>query len=204
MSRLIALRHAATAWNESGRLQGRSDPPLSVEGAAAAARWRLPPVEADAAAGDAWQVYCSPLLRARQTAAAMGLAPRAAPALIEMSWGRWEGESLAALRQRLGPALAANEARGLDFQPAGGESPRQVMERLRPFLAALGGAGRPAAAVTHKGVLRALIALATGWDFLGRAPARLTAGRALLFRLGGDGALGLLRDDLALDGGAAA
>lgn len=189
MSRLLVLRHAATAWNEAGRLQGRSDPPLSPAGRAAAAGWRLPPPPGGCAR---WRVYCSPLTRARQTAEAMGLAPVAAPELIEMSWGRWEGETLAALRDRLGPALAENEARGLDFRPEGGESPREVMARLRPFLARLAGAGEPAVAVTHKGVLRALLAIATGWSFRGRAPARPGAGSALLFGLGPDGGLALL------------
>ena len=199
MTLLLAFRHAATAWNESGRLQGRSDPPLSAAGRAAAAGWRLPP-------GTPWRAWCSPLARARQTATAMGLRPRLAVELTEMSWGAWEGQSLPALRARLGPALAENEARGLDFRPEGGESPRQVMARLAPFLARLAAAGEPAAAVAHKGVMRALLALATGWDFLGRAPARIDAGTALLFRLEGEGegALRLLEAGVPLSAPVAA
>ena len=44
---------------------------------------------------------------------------------------------LADLRAELGPAMAENEARGLDFRPPGGESPREVQARLKPFLADL-------------------------------------------------------------------
>jgi broad specificity phosphatase PhoE len=173
--RLLLLRHAPTAWNEAGRLQGRSDQPLSPAGQALAASWRLPAF----AAG--WPVLSSPLLRARQTAEAMGLLPRPEPTLIEMDWGRWEGRTLAEIAAAEGPALAANEALGLDFQPPGGESPRAVMARLAPWLR--GVARQELVAVAHKGVLRALLALATGWDFRGQPPARPGSGQALLFAL---------------------
>lgn len=190
--RLLALRHAPTAWNAAGRLQGRSDQPLSEAGRALARGWRLP----DWAA--AWPVLASPLRRTRETAEAMGLTPRAEPALLEMDWGAWEGRTLADLAAELGPALAANEARGLDFRPAGGESPRAVMARLEPWLAARGAEGRDLVAVSHKGVLRALLALATGWDFQGKPPARLRAGQALLFTLGRDGRLTFAPPPLSL------
>ena len=65
------------------------------------------------------------------------------------------------------PAMIENEARGLDFRPPGGESPRDVQARLRPFLESL---RDPTIAVTHKGVLRALYALATGWTMERKAP----------------------------------
>jgi probable phosphoglycerate mutase len=194
MTRLLALRHAATAWNELGRLQGRSDQPLSAAGRAAAAGWRLPRFAAD------WPVATSPLARARETAAAMGLAATPQPALIEMDWGRWEGRTLEEIAVTEGPALAANEARGLDFQPPGGESPRQVVARLRPWLAGLGG---DQVAIAHKGVLRALLAFATGWPLLGKPPVRLAAGRALLFTLDAGGRPSLVLPTLSLTEAAA-
>lgn len=173
--RLLLLRHAPTAWNAAGRLQGLSDQPLSPAGLAQAATWRLPGF----AAG--WPALCSPLRRARQTAEAMGLRPTTEPALIEMDWGRWEGLTLAEIAAAEGPAFAANEALGLDFQPPGGESPRAVMARLAPWLRSV--ARRELVVVAHKGVLRALLALATGWAFLGKPPARPRHGQALLFAL---------------------
>ena len=81
-----------------------------------------------------------------------------------MDWGDWEGARLADLRAADPPGMAANEARGLDFRPAGGESPRELQERLRPWLADCAAAGAASLAVCHKGVIRALFALATGWD----------------------------------------
>lgn len=158
------LRHGATAWNGEGRLQGRRDEPLTTESLAWLQARRLPPHPAFA------EVAVSPLSRARQTAEALGLAARVEPALVEMDWGAYEGHTVAELRAAHGDAFAANEARGLDLQPPGGESPRAVQARLLPWLAAL---ERPTLAVSHKGVIRALLAMAHDWPMLGRAPAKL-------------------------------
>lgn len=178
MTLLAVVRHAATRWSDAGRLQGRSDPPLSPQGVACARRWRLP-----SELGGCLLVS-SPLRRAVETARLLGLGePALEPCLIEMAWGEWEGCRLAELRARLGDGMFANEARGLDFQPPGGESPRAVQTRLAPFLAAAAGADQPVAAVTHKGVVRALLALATGWDMRAKPPWRLDWAAAHLFRL---------------------
>lgn len=178
MSRLLLIRHGATAWNEAGRIQGRSDPPLSEAGRAAVAAWRLPPE-----AGNAhW--LSSPLTRARATAEMLhGAAVAAEPRLIETDWGTWEGKALAELRTELGPAMAENEARGLDFRPPGGESPRDVQDRIRPLLAELAAGSGTTVAVTHKGVIRAVYALASGWDMRAKPPVKLRDGCAQSFTL---------------------
>ncbi len=181
---LVLIRHGPTQWNLERRIQGRADPPLAPEGRDAVAAWRLPPE-----ISDDWIWLTSPLARARETAALLHEAPASVePALIEMDWGAWEGRRLTELRSEGGAAMAAAEARGLDLQPPGGESPRQVQDRLRPFLARLAASGRPTVAVTHKGVIRALYALASGWDMTGRAPEKLRDGRAQRFLLGPGGA----------------
>ncbi len=178
MSRLLLLRHGATAWNAAGRIQGRSDPGLSPAGRAAVARWTLPAWSAEAR----W--ICSPLRRARETAALLHAGPLVdEPRLAEMDWGAWEGRRLAELRDDFGAEMAANEARGLDFRPPGGESPREVQRRLRPLLAALALAGADVVAVTHKGVIRAAYALASGWDLTGKPPVKLRDGCAHIFAL---------------------
>jgi len=159
------LRHGATAWNAAGRMQGRADPPLSPNGRAALQGMRLPAALALAR----W--VSSPARRARETADLLGAdAVEVADALVEMDWGAWEGETLATLRRD--PDFAENEARGLDFQPPGGESPRAVLRRVAAWTATLTG-DRPVVAVTHKGVIRAVLCLATGWDMLGKPPAKL-------------------------------
>ena len=192
MTPLVLIRHGATQWNLDGRMQGRADPPLAPAGRAAVSAWRLPlemtDPGADKGAGD-WIWLTSPLVRARETAALLRAAPVSVePALIEMDWGAWEGRRLADLRAEGGAVTAAAEARGLDFQPPGGESPRQVQDRLRPLLERLAATGRPAVAVTHKGVIRALYAQASGWDMTGRAPEKLRGGCAQRFLLGPGGA----------------
>ena len=45
------------------------------------------------------------------------------------------------------------------------------------------GGGAPTAAVTHKGVIRAVLALATGWNMLGKPAYRLDWSAAQLFHL---------------------
>ncbi|MDH3473040.1 MAG: histidine phosphatase family protein [Rhodospirillales bacterium] len=190
---LILLRHGPTDWNAEGRMQGRSDRPLSAAGRAAVRRWRLP----EGAAGYCWA--SSPLGRARQTAALLGHEDAGVEAaLIETDWGDWEGARLAELRERFGEEMTTLEAKGLDFRPPGGESPREVQARLRPWLAALAGAKRPCVAVSHKGVIRALLSLATGWDMTGPPPEKLRSDSAQCFRLMPDGRAEVVRLNLPL------
>lgn len=195
MTRLLVVRHAETAWNQARRIQGRADPPLCEAGRAEAGRWRVP---ADIAVSR-WVV--SPLVRAVETAGLMGLDAATDARLAEMDWGQWEGRRLSELRAELGRAMAANEARGLDFRPPGGESPRDVQGRLMPLLADLAGADGTVGAVTHKGVIRALYALAVGWDMRAREPDRVDWDAAHLFALGPDGAPSVERLNIPLGDG---
>lgn len=171
------LRHADTAWSAEGRIQGRSDVPLSDAGRMAFRSFRLP----EDCSG--MRVVTSPLARCVETARLLGAgeAPRE-PRLAEMSWGAWEGRKLADLRAELGRAMVENEARGWDFRPQGGESPREVLARVRSWLAEL---REPTLAVTHRGVIRAVLASACGWDMLGKPPAKLEWDAVHLFRLTG-------------------
>ena len=190
---LIVLRHGATEWNDEARLQGRPDPPLSDHGRRALLGLVVPP---------AWrQMPCwvSPLRRAGETARVLGWRdPVIVPELIEMDWGRFEGRRLADLRAELGDALSQNEARGLDFRPPGGESPREVTIRLQRWLDGLGNAAGDALLVTHKGVRRALLVLATGWDMRGSPPVKLRNHDALILQRAPSGQLTML-DTVSLE-----
>jgi broad specificity phosphatase PhoE len=183
MTPLLLIRHGATAWNASGRLQGRADIGLSAAGRAEVEGWRLPAAFAQAR----W--LTSPLRRARETAALLTGRPVVVePRLIEMDWGAWQGLRAA----ELDPAkLAANEALGLDFRPPGGESPREVAARVRALVAELAADPGPVVAISHKGVIRAALALATGWDMRARPPLRLARDQALALRAEADGQLEL-------------
>ena len=164
-------------------MQGRADLPLSPAGRAQVLGWRLP---------EAWgnaRWLSSPLRRATETAALLTNGPVATEArLIEMDWGAFEGRTLADLRTNAPAAMAANEARGLDFRPMGGESPREVRARLESLFAELAqpDAG-DAICVTHKGVIRAALSLATGWDMRTKPPLRLNGDTALILHTDGAG-----------------
>jgi broad specificity phosphatase PhoE len=120
------------------------------------------------------RIVTSPLSRCVQTAALLGASDATRePRIIEMDWGEWEGRTLAELREELGDAMTQNEARGLDFRPPGGESPRAVIERIKPWLREVAAAGVPTLAITHRGVIRAILAEASGWDMRGKPPAKL-------------------------------
>lgn len=191
---LLILRHGPTTWNAEGRIQGRIDQPLSDAGRAVVRGWRLPPE----AGGRIW--YASPLSRAWETAGLLGLAPRPEPRLREMDWGEWEGMRLADLAAAgiLTPDL---ESRGLDLRRPGGESPRDVQERLRPWLAAVAAGGEPAGAVAHAGVIRALYALAVGWDMADKPPHKIRDACAHVFSLASDGTPSLVRLNIPLEPG---
>ena len=186
VTRLLLIRHGMTEWNETRRLQGRADPGLSPRGRAEVRSWRLP----EAWDGARW--LSSPLRRACETAALLTAAPVGIDQrLIEMAWGAFEGRRLADLRAEDPAGMAANEARGLDFRPPGGESPREVAERVRGLAAELAGEPGPVVAVTHKGVVRVALALATGWTMREKPPVRLAGAHALALLCRPDGRLEL-------------
>ena len=178
------IRHAPTTWNEAGLIQGHTDTPLSEAGRAQLANW-APPAQLLAA-----EWVCSPLQRCRDTARHLaGRSVATDDLLKEMFWGDWQGETLPGLRQRLGEEMTRREALGWDFRPPNGESPRDVAVRLKAFLSKVAEREQPTVAVTHRGVIRAAFALATGWDFLGKPPFKMKREAVQLFWLSADGSL---------------
>jgi len=190
---LVVIRHGPTAWNEEKRLQGHTDIPLSDAGRDSVSGWRVPPSLAR------YHWVCSPLRRARETAELLGARElEIEPALKEMHYGKWEGSRLGDLRKELGAAMAENEARGLDFRPDGGESPREVQMRLTPWLADVAGRDRPTLAVSHHGVLRALFSLATGWDMAGNPPEKFRWGAMHCFDVAENGEVSVARINVSI------
>jgi probable phosphoglycerate mutase len=204
---LLLIRHGPTEWNAAKRLQGRADIPLSDAGRRTVSSYVVPP------AFRSFDWLVSPLLRTRQTAALLGLSARVEDRLVEMDYGVFEGRSVAELRAELGDAMIENEARGLDFTPPEGESPRQVQDRLAPLLAEIASRdhgprdhgthgdrppGIATGCVTHKGVIRAVLAAATGWDMTGKPPVKLDWSSAHLFQLDPAGGVRLDRPNIAL------
>ena len=190
---LALIRHGTTEWNTDRRIQGSTDIPLSEIGRAEVKSWKVPAEFRDFG----W--ISSPLSRARQTAALLGAKSVAIePRIVEMDWDQWEGLTLADLRQKFPAELAAKEAQGVDFHAPGGESPRQVMARIELWVADIAATGKPTVAVTHKGVVRAALALATGWDMLDKWPVEIDWSAVHLFAVDGEGRLTAERLNIAM------
>jgi broad specificity phosphatase PhoE len=175
MTVLALIRHGPTVWNADKRAQGHTDVPLSDAGRFEVTRWRAPPEIPRR------RIFSSPLVRARETAELLLGTPEIEARLIEMSWGDWEGRTIAELRETLGPAMAENENRGFDFRPDAGESPREVLARVQPWIDEVAARGQDATAVTHLGVIRVVMAVAFGWNMLGKPPVKLHRAAAHLF-----------------------
>lgn len=192
MRRIVLIRHGITDWNASGRIQGQTETHLTEEGIRAIEAWRFPSEWRQAT----W--VCSPLQRTRETLKVMGVHnPQIVPDLVEMNWGDWTGRTLAALREELGEDFRRNEDRGIDLQTPGGESPRDVRARLQQWIAGLDTNGPAIIAMTHKGVIRAAISLATGWDMKQDFPVKLKRHGFHFFRLDDSGLM--ILDELNSD-----
>lgn len=161
---LYAIRHGQTDYNSEGRLQGSLDIPLNDTGRAQAlANGRtlagfggleLPLSDFD------W--VASPLGRTRETMElvrrAAGLAPddyRTDDLLIEVSFGDWEGQTLAEVEAHSPGLIEARDRAKWAYRPPGekAESYAILADRIDGFLSALTG---PTICVAHGGVIRAL------------------------------------------------
>lgn len=169
MIHVYFIRHGQTQWNCEQRLQGRTDIPLNEAGKRQISGYHLPRHLLSL------QWFHSPLLRAQQTAELLYLDAQAEASLIEMSWGEWEGKTLKQLKYNDPSHFEKQEALGLDLQPKGGESPRLVGKRVTHWLQSFddSNTNHRIGCVSHKGVIRAIYALATNWDMLGKSPHKL-------------------------------
>ncbi|WP_027708068.1 histidine phosphatase family protein [Zooshikella ganghwensis] len=170
MLTIYCLRHGTTQWNLQRRIQGRQDTVLLPEEVSRLQHLQLAPT---------WKQfdwYSSPLMRAQQTVQALGMNYQTLEPWQEMDWGCWEGQTLANLRQQHPEELIYQEQRGIHLHPAQGESPYQVLQRITQWAAQENTqqlTHSPKVIVTHKGVIRPLLAAATGWLMLDKYPTRL-------------------------------
>jgi probable phosphoglycerate mutase len=193
--KLALLRHGPTDWNAQKRIQGSVDTPLSAEGIALMSGLLVPEEFSMA------QRYCSPKLRARQTAACLGLTDLIIDArLAEQNWGDWEGLTRGEMLARDGEDAfeKAGSNRGLEFRPPKGESTGEVHARVASFFEEVGAKGQDAIAVCHAGILRAAYALATNWDLSAPYPSELDLKAVLVLNLTADGTPSLAALNLPL------
>jgi broad specificity phosphatase PhoE len=156
------LRHGATEANlaDPPRLQGRRhNPPLARLGIRQAEATRdflaIRPID---------QCYCSPLLRAVQTAAIVaaphGLSPQPLDGLTECDLGRWEGMDWQTIRYFDAEAYQRFMSNPAEHAYPGGESFRDVNERVSETVEGLmrQHAGKSILVVSHHVVNRTYLA----------------------------------------------
>ena len=167
-TRLYLVRHGATALSAEDRFAGAVGVELSDEG-----RWQAERLAERLAHEGICAVYCSPLGRAAQTAAALarplGLDPQPRDGLREISHGRWEGLSRAEVETRFPGEYEAWEADPFTFAPEGGESGVVVLARALPVLREIvvRHGGDRVLVVSHKATLRLLLSSLLGFDARG-------------------------------------
>jgi len=159
------MRHGETDWNVEGRLQGQHDIPLNARGRAQAVH--CGEVLRDLFARDGRDTatldyVSSPLGRARQTMElarpALGLPANGyaiEPRLTEISFGQWEGFTIAQLRERDPQRIAQREQDKWHFMAPGGESYKAVSGRMRAWY---DGLTRDTVVTAHGGTARGLMA----------------------------------------------
>jgi broad specificity phosphatase PhoE len=161
-------RHGQTAYNHEGRFQGHLPVPLDATGFEQAAEL------AEVAAGvEIVSLWCSPLLRARQTAdvvgARIGHDPVEDARFAETDTGDWTGRSFADVRAEDPEGFARFQRSDPTFRYPGGESFAEQSDRVQAGLAALRARpdDLPALVVCHRGVIRLALAVATGDETAG-------------------------------------
>ena len=78
---------------------------------------------------------------------------------------------------------------------------RRLRTRVEGWLETVRRAGRPAGAVCHQGVIRALLSLATGWNMIAKPPVELEWAAVQVFGIAGTGKIVLERVNVMLDEG---
>jgi broad specificity phosphatase PhoE len=196
--RLIFVRHGETSYNAENRLQGQLDVPLNERGRDQARavgrtlRVRLGEEIDRLEVADAF--IASPLQRARETMelarGAMRLPPeryRLVLALMELTFGDWEGLTWPEVQARDPKAFKARHADKWAFVPPNGESYAMLTSRVKEWLATLPG---DAFIVSHGGVARALMTLIADVPPEIAVETPIVQGRAIVFDKGRYGWIG--------------
>lgn len=160
------VRHGETEWNRSGRYQGHEDVPLNEAG-----RRQAEQLAAALKGIKLTAVYSSDLKRAYETAAAVArdreLPVHTHAGLREMAFGLWEGLTFEEIKKEHAEAWSAYRGDPAGGAPPGGESFRQLQERVTAAFEEITGNDGEAPGkspgrgrtliVAHGGALKALI-----------------------------------------------
>jgi probable phosphoglycerate mutase len=154
---LHLVRHGDTTQSSEGVFCGDLDPSLTETGhtQAVAIGQRL-------AGFSPIAVYCSPMLRARQTAqpllASSGLDAHLEYGLREIGYGDWEGRTEAHIQQEDPEAYAAWNSDPAVYAPPGGESGYAIAARALPVVDRIRNAHKDGHIViySHKATIRVI------------------------------------------------
>lgn len=166
------VRHGESISNVEERVQGQADVELSPLGrrqAAVVAAWSRAMLDAASAPDATWEIWSSPLKRARHTAetiaASLGLPVHVDEGLCELHAGVFQGHLWADLESRFPEAVARWRSGDVEYRIPGGESRAELAARGHRVLEALG--SRDVAGmivVAHGGVLTAALGSVLGRD----------------------------------------
>lgn len=163
MTEIYLIRHGVTENNMQGVFQGLTDAPLSEMGLKQAdcLGERFREIEIDA-------VYSSPLLRAVQTAQGANkykrLPIRLCHDIIEINGGELEGKTMEENRLLYPEAIKAMESSPGIFAAPGGESMKQVYERVGTAMTDIARShnGQKVMVVSHGGAIMTFLHFITG------------------------------------------
>ncbi|MFI4985593.1 MAG: histidine phosphatase family protein [Solirubrobacterales bacterium] len=158
---LYLARHGQTAYNLEGRFQGHLPVPLDDTGREQAGELAERAVAYEFAA-----LWCSPLLRARETADVVarriGLQLREDARLVETDAGDWTDRSFAEVHAEAPELFAGFLAGDPSFAFPGGESLAEQDERVAAALSDVEAGELPALVVCHGMVIRAALSRRAG------------------------------------------
>jgi probable phosphoglycerate mutase len=149
---IVLCRHGVTESNIAGRFLSRTDVPLSPLGVAQCRQLQI-----ELEAFDFERCLVSPMRRCLETREIVAPQPpfEIDPALREIDFGTWEGETLEWLQANEPSGLARRSRDPVHFRPPQGESFADVAQRLRPVVERLRSPLRWLV-VAHRGTLGVL------------------------------------------------
>jgi len=173
--RIFLTRHGETVWNAEHRVQGHTDLKLNDRGISQAER-----LAARIEGLNISTVFSSDLSRAADTAKILlkklpGAAYHSTFLLRERNWGVFEGKTWQDIESHLPEEIRELRSHPVDFRPEGGESRRDVLDRIEKFVGELieNHWNQDVILVTHGGVSSLLIKYMTGMDLANITPFRI-------------------------------
>lgn len=170
-TRFALLRHAKTLWNQTKRIQGQWNSPLTPEGKEQAKAW------GQVLKAYHWdRIITSDLGRALETATLLNDLLQVPlihdSRLREQDWGQWTGKTLEKVKQEDRGLLTEQVSAGWHFCPPKGENRKMVLKRSQESLKAAvkKWPGTKILVVTHEGVIKCLIYRLLSRQFLPSEP----------------------------------